>query len=96
MKSFIHRRGFRNYGTQEPTFMKALIKKGITSLIEGWGKRQLVKAGAVVVPLIGVTQADWNATAAVIVASVLMLVEIIFSKLNAKRLKEAAAPALVD
>lgn len=91
MKSFIHRRGFRRGHSKPLNIMdtlKDLIKSGLEALIKGHGKRQLVKLGAVVVPALGIAQADWNATTATIIAAAIMLVEIIFSKLNANRLKK--------
>tara|TARA_B100001057_G_scaffold496482_1_gene598080 strand:+ start:32 stop:298 length:267 start_codon:yes stop_codon:yes gene_type:complete len=74
----------RNY----PEFkMKTLIKKLIEKhLISGWGKRQLIKLGAVVIPYIGISQHDWDGVIATSVAGALVLIEIIFSKMNAKRL----------
>jgi len=88
MKSFIHRRGFRNHKPREPKLMKALIQKGIKSLIEGWGKRQLLKLGLAIAPVIAVTNEQIDSTIAVIIAGALMLVEVIFSKLNSNRLKK--------
>ena len=88
MKSFIHRRGFRNHQPREPKIMKALIQKGITSLIEGRGKRQLLKLGLAIAPVLAVTNDQIDATVAVIIAGALMLVEVIFSKLNANRLSK--------
>ena len=88
MKSFIHRRGFRNHQPREPKIMKALIRKGITCLIEGWGKRQLLKLGLAIAPVLAVTNDQIDATVAVIIAGALMLVEVIFSKLNANRLSK--------
>ena len=88
MNSFIHRRGFRNHQSREPKIMKALIRKGITSLIEGWGKRQLLKLGLAIAPVLAVTNDQIDATVAVIIAGALMLVEVIFSKLNANRLSK--------
>ena len=88
MKSFIHRRGFRNHQPREPKIMKALIQKGITSLIVGWGKRQLLKLGLAIAPVLAVTNDQIDATVAVIIAGALMLVEVIFSKLNANRLSK--------
>ena len=67
--------------------MKALIKKGIRSLIEGWGKRQLAKLALAIGPVIAVTQDQMDATVAVVIAGALMLVEIIFSKLNKTKLE---------
>ncbi len=100
MKSFIHRRGFRRGHSNQPIrimdTLKDLIKSGLDALIRGHGKRQLLKLGAVTVPALGITQGDWNATTATIVAAALMLIEIIFSKLNAIRLKKAANPTLAD
>ncbi len=60
--------------------MKALIKKGIRSLVEGWGKRQLAKLALAIGPVIAVTQDQLDSTVAVAIAGTLMLVEIIFSK----------------
>ena len=100
MKSFIHRRGFRRGHSNEPfkimNALSELIKSGLDALIRGHGKRQLLKLGAVTVPALGIAQHDWNATTATIVAGALMVVEIIFSKINANRLKKAASPPLVD
>jgi len=100
MKSFIHRRGFRRGHSNQPIrimdTLKDLMKSGLDALIRGHGKRQLLKLGAVTVPALGITQGDWNATTATIVAAALMLIEIIFSKLNATRLKKAANPTLAD
>ena len=87
MKSFIHRRGFRNHQPREPKLIKALIKKGIRSLIEGWGKRQLAKIALAIGPVIAVTQDQLDSTVAVVIAGALMLVEIIFSKLNKTKLE---------
>ena len=67
--------------------MKALIKKGIRSLIEGWGKRQLAKIALAIGPVIAVTQDQLDSTVAVVIAGALMLVEIIFSKLNTTKLE---------
>jgi len=89
MKSFIHRRGFRNHQPRESKLMKALIKKGIRSLIEGWGKRQLAKLALAVGPVIAVTQDQLDSTVAVVIAGALMLVEIIFSKLNKSKLEKS-------
>tara|TARA_R110002020_G_scaffold29874_4_gene94327 strand:+ start:789 stop:1004 length:216 start_codon:yes stop_codon:yes gene_type:complete len=69
--------------------MKALIKKGIKSLIEGWGKRQLAKLALAIGPVIAVTQDQLDSTVAVIIAGALMLVEIIFSKLNKSKLEKS-------
>jgi hypothetical protein len=88
MKGFIHRRGFRNHQPREPKIMKALIRKGITSLIEGWGKRQLLKLGLAIAPVLAVTNDQIDATVAVVIAGALMLVEVIFSKMNANRLSK--------
>ena len=89
MKNFIHRRGFRNHQPREYKFMKALIKKGIRSLIEGWGKRQLAKIALAIGPVIAVTQDQLDSTVAVVIAGALMLVEIIFSKLNKTKLEKS-------
>lgn len=68
--------------------MKTLIKKLIEKhLVQGWGKRQLIKLGAVVIPYIGISQHDWDGVIATSVAGALVLIEIIFSKMNAKRLE---------
>ena len=88
MKSFIHRRGFRNHQPRESKLMKALIRKATTSLVEGWGKRQLLKLGLAIAPVLAVTNDQIDATVAVIIAGALMLVEVIFSKLNATRLQK--------
>ena len=69
--------------------MKALIKKGIKSLIEGWGKRQLAKLALAIGPVIAVTQDQLDSTVAVVIAGALMLVEIIFSKLNKTKLEKS-------
>ena len=69
--------------------MKALIKKGIRSLIEGWGKRQLAKIALAIGPVIEVTQDQLDSTVAVVIAGALMLVEIIFSKLNKTKLEKS-------
>ena len=87
MKSFIHRRGFRNHKPRESKIMKALLKKGVRSLIEGWGKRQLAKLALAIAPVIAVTQEQMDATVAVVIAGALMRVEIIFSKLNKTKLE---------
>jgi hypothetical protein len=73
---------------QYPEFnMKTLIKNLIEKhLVKGWGKRQLIKLGAVVIPYIGISQHDWDGVIATSVAGALVLIEIIFSKMNAKRL----------
>tara|TARA_R110002051_G_scaffold45132_1_gene91021 strand:+ start:19291 stop:19566 length:276 start_codon:yes stop_codon:yes gene_type:complete len=89
MKSFIHRRGFRNHQPRESKLMKALIKKGIKSLVEGWGKRQLAKLALAIGPVIAVTQDQLDSTVAVVIAGALMLVEIIFSKLNKTKLEKS-------
>tara|TARA_R110002020_G_scaffold366811_4_gene578816 strand:- start:733 stop:1005 length:273 start_codon:yes stop_codon:yes gene_type:complete len=69
--------------------MKTLIKNLIEKhLVKGWGKRQLIKLGAVVIPYIGISQHDWDGVIATSVAGALVLLEIIFSKMNAKRLGE--------
>lgn len=100
MKSFIHRRGFRRGHSNEPlkimNTITDLIKSGLDALIRGHGKRQLLKLGAVTVPALGIAQNDWDATTATIVAAALILVEIVFSKLNAIRLNKAATPPMVD
>ena len=74
----------RNY----PKFkMKTLIKKLIEKhLISGWGKRQLLKLGVAIAPVLAVSNQQIESTVAVVIAAALMLVEIIFSKLNAKKL----------
>lgn len=74
---------------QHPEFnMKALIKKLVEKhLVQGWGKRQLIKLGAVVIPYIGISQHDWDGVIATSIAGALVLIEIIFSKLNANKLK---------
>ena len=74
---------------QHPKFnMKALIKKLVEKhLVQGWGKRQLIKLGAVVIPYIGISQHDWDGVIATSIAGALVLIEIIFSKLNANKLK---------
>ena len=69
--------------------MKALIKKGIKSLIEGGGKRQLAKLALAIGPVIAVTQDQLDSTVAVVIAGALMLVEIIFSKLNKTKLEKS-------
>ena len=69
--------------------MKALIKKGIRSLIEGWGKRQLAKIALAIGPVIAETQDQLDSTVAVVIAGALMLVEIIFSKLNKTKLEKS-------
>lgn len=69
--------------------MKALIKKLVEKhLVQGWGKRQLIKLGAVVIPYIGISQHDWDGVIATSIAGALVLIEIIFSKLNANKLKK--------
>ena len=69
--------------------MKSLIKKGIKSLVEGWGKRQLAKLALAIGPVIAVTQDQLDSTVAVVIAGALMLVEIIFSKLNKTKLEKS-------
>ena len=69
--------------------MKALIKKGIKSQIEGWGKRQLAKLARAIGPDIAVTQDQLDSPVAVVIAGALMLVEIIFSKLNTTKLEKS-------
>ena len=69
--------------------MKAQIKKGISSLIEGAGKRQLAKIALAIGPVIAVTQDQLDSTVAVVIAGALMLVEIIFSKLNKTKLEKS-------
>ena len=67
--------------------MKNMIKKLIEKhLISGWGKRQLLKLGIAIAPVLAVSNEQIEATVAVVIAAALMLVEIIFSKLNAKKL----------
>ena len=67
--------------------MKNMIKKLIKKhLISGWGKRQLLKLGIAIAPVLAVSNEQIEATVAVVIAAALMLVEIIFSKLNAKKL----------
>ena len=67
--------------------MKDMIRKLIEKhLISGWGKRQLLKLGIAIAPVLAVSNEQIEATVAVIIAAALMLVEIIFSKLNAKKL----------
>lgn len=67
--------------------MKAMIKKLIEKhLVSGWGKRQLLKLGLAIAPVLAVSSEQIEATVAVIIAGALMLLEIIFSKLNAKKL----------
>lgn len=68
--------------------MKALIRKATTSLIEGWGKRQLLKLGLAIAPVLAVTNDQIESTVAVIIAGALMLIEVIFSKINSNRLKK--------
>ena len=69
--------------------MKALIKKGIRSIVKGWGKRQLAKLALAIGPVIAVTQDQLDSTVAVVIAGTLMLVEIIFSKLNKTKLEKS-------
>ena len=88
MKNFIHRRGFRNHQPREYKLMKALIRKATTSLIAGWGKRQLLKLGLAIAPVLAVTNDQIESTVAVIIAGALMLIEVIFSKINSNRLKK--------
>ncbi len=94
MPNFIHRHlMYRRREKNKKNLMNALtdlIKTGLDSIIKGWGKRQLVKLGAVIIPVVGITQNDWDGTATLIIASALMLIEIIFSKINASRLKKGA------
>lgn len=67
--------------------MKDMIKKLIEKhLVSGWGKRQLLKLGIAIAPVLAVTNEQIEATVAVVIAAALMLIEIIFSKLNAKKL----------
>ena len=67
--------------------MKDMIRKLIEKhLISGWGKRQLLKLGIAIAPVLAVSNEQIEATVAVVIAAALMLVEIIFSKLNAKKL----------
>ena len=68
--------------------MKALIRKATTSLIEGWGKRQLLKLVLAIAPVLAVTHDQIESTVAVIIAGALMLIEVIFSKINSNRLKK--------
>ena len=68
--------------------MKALIRKATTSIIEGGGKRQLLKLGLAIAPVLAVTNDQIDATVAVIIAGALMLIEVIFSKINSNRLKK--------
>ena len=68
--------------------MKALIRKATTSLIAGWGKRQLLKLGLAIAPVLAVTNDQFESTVAVIIAGALMLIEVIFSKINSNRLKK--------
>jgi len=68
--------------------MTDLIKKLIEKhLVKGWGKRQLLKLGIAIAPVLAVTQEQIDSTVAVIIAGALMLIEICFSKLNANKLK---------
>ena len=61
--------------------MKNMIKKLIEKhLISGWGKRQLLKLGIAIAPVLAVSNEQIEATVAVVIAAALMLVEIIFSK----------------
>lgn len=67
--------------------MKDMIKKLIEKhLVSGWAKRQLLKLGIAIAPVLAVTNEQIEATVAVVIAATLMLIEIIFSKLNAKKL----------
>lgn len=67
--------------------MKDMIRKLIEKhLVSGWGKRQLLKLGIAIAPVLAVTNEQIEATVAVVIAAALMLIEIVFSKLNAKKL----------
>tara|TARA_R100000808_G_scaffold260_3_gene1566 strand:+ start:2546 stop:2818 length:273 start_codon:yes stop_codon:yes gene_type:complete len=67
--------------------LKNMIRKLIEKhLIQGWGKRQLLKLGLVIAPILAVSNEQIEGTVAVIIAGALMVIEIIFSKLNAKKL----------
>lgn len=67
--------------------LKNMIRKLIEKhLIQGWGKRQLLKLGLVIAPILAVSNEQIEGTVAVIIAGALMVMEIIFSKLNAKKL----------
>ena len=82
--TFLNRPGKRN-GSR--IIMKDLLRKLIEKhLIQGWGKRQLLKLGLAIAPVLAVTSEQIDSTVAVIIAGVLMGIEIIFSKLNAKKL----------
>ena len=73
-----------NVLTKKSTEFEKLIEK---HLIKGWGKRQLLKLGIAIAPVLAVTQEQIDSTVAVIIAGALMLIEICFSKLNANKLK---------
>jgi len=82
--TFLTRPGKRN-GSR--IIMKDLLRKLIEKhLVQGWGKRQLLKLGLVIAPVLAVTNEQIDSTVAVIIAGALMGIEIIFSKLNAKKL----------
>tara|TARA_R110002020_G_scaffold358597_1_gene571217 strand:- start:182 stop:451 length:270 start_codon:yes stop_codon:yes gene_type:complete len=82
--TFLQRPGKR---TGSRISMKDMIKKLIEKhLISGWGKRQLLKLGIAIAPVLAVTNEQIESTVAVVIAAALMFLEIIFSKLNAKKL----------
>ena len=66
--------------------MKELLKSILDKLITGWGKRQLLKLGYTIIPLIGVSNEQIDSTVALIVAVALWGTESLLSGANRKRL----------
>ena len=63
----------------------------INTLIEKWGFRQAVKFFTWAFPIIGVSTDHINSVTAVLIAFALWLVEMLFSRLNLKRIEKQPA-----
>jgi hypothetical protein len=70
-----------------------MIQKFIETFIKGWGKRQVMKWLAVIAPLIGQSAESIPDVAGWIVGALLLLVEVLFSYINRRRLEAKAHAA---
>lgn len=73
-----------------------LLKDAVQWFVNGWGKRQLLKLGAVVVPIIGITSEEWAAAVAVLVGVAIWLVEMAASWASKKKLEEGIRPEIIE